>query len=626
MRAVEVNGALVDRIEEVLGYLLPNGRREGHEWCVGSVQGEAGSSLKVHLTGSKAGVWSDFATGETGDLFGLWMAVRGCEGVSGTRRDAMDWLGIAEPEPRAVGDRPTYRPPKRQEPIRSAYWRAWLTEERAVPLEVVKRYRVYAIRTPDWAKERWPAGPDALAFPYYDPDGVKVFEKYRAKSTDGKKPKVIWGAKEGKPTLFGWQAIDRTAREVVICEGETDTLAMAGYGYQALGIPFGAGDKENKHKWIANDYEHLAGFDTIYLAMDMDAEGISAANYIAQRLGRERCKVLKLPHKDVGECRVQGVTFEQMAEILHRAQTLDPDQLRPVEAYRRDVIDLFGIDAPWRHGVRLPWVKVGDRLVLRMGEVSLWGGVAKHGKTRLVNQIMIEAISQGWRCCASPLEFRPHRFLYHVVRQIAGGPNPTLGYVKAILDWLHDKLWLTDRLELGKGRVDALFDVMTYAVRRYGIELFVIDPLTKLGIAEDDYNRQKAFIEQLTHFSEQYQVHVILVAHMRKGKSEQDVGSKWEVRGAGALTDLVHTICIVWRNKKKQQSLKSSQLTEVQRADYEKQPDAVVAVEGQREATGDDDEPRIPLWFDPESQTFLESPMAKRRLYVEWKGPGQAQA
>jgi twinkle protein len=29
-------------------------------------------SLKVHLTGDKAGIWQDFATGEGGDLLDLW--------------------------------------------------------------------------------------------------------------------------------------------------------------------------------------------------------------------------------------------------------------------------------------------------------------------------------------------------------------------------------------------------------------------------------------------------------------------------------------------------------------------------------------------------------------------------
>src|SRR5690606_40595462 len=77
MRATELAHRLAADVEGVVRLLLPNGRREGHEWRVGSVHGESGRSLGVHMTGQKAGVWLDGATGESGDLIGLWMAVKG---------------------------------------------------------------------------------------------------------------------------------------------------------------------------------------------------------------------------------------------------------------------------------------------------------------------------------------------------------------------------------------------------------------------------------------------------------------------------------------------------------------------------------------------------------------------
>lgn len=64
MTAKMVAQQLSRRAEEIARHLLPNGKRNGAEWCVGSTSGVEGQSLKVHLTGEKAGVWSDFATGE----------------------------------------------------------------------------------------------------------------------------------------------------------------------------------------------------------------------------------------------------------------------------------------------------------------------------------------------------------------------------------------------------------------------------------------------------------------------------------------------------------------------------------------------------------------------------------
>ena len=72
----QVKRMLADRAQSVAEMLLPNGRKDGPEWRVGSVNGEKGQSLGVHLHGDKAGIWSDFSTGDTGDLLDLWQAVK----------------------------------------------------------------------------------------------------------------------------------------------------------------------------------------------------------------------------------------------------------------------------------------------------------------------------------------------------------------------------------------------------------------------------------------------------------------------------------------------------------------------------------------------------------------------
>lgn len=52
---------LAARIQDLAPQLLPGGKRDGAEWRAGSVNGEPGNSLAVHLTGAKAGTWADFA-------------------------------------------------------------------------------------------------------------------------------------------------------------------------------------------------------------------------------------------------------------------------------------------------------------------------------------------------------------------------------------------------------------------------------------------------------------------------------------------------------------------------------------------------------------------------------------
>ena len=57
--------------EAVCRACLPKGKRQGHYWHCGDVQGNPGQSLYVHLTGQRAGKWIDCATGEHGDLLDL---------------------------------------------------------------------------------------------------------------------------------------------------------------------------------------------------------------------------------------------------------------------------------------------------------------------------------------------------------------------------------------------------------------------------------------------------------------------------------------------------------------------------------------------------------------------------
>jgi len=68
----EIEAMLVGRVDSLVSELLPNARKEGHEMCVGSLAGEPGQSLRVHVgPGPKRGWWRDFSSQESGDC--LWL-------------------------------------------------------------------------------------------------------------------------------------------------------------------------------------------------------------------------------------------------------------------------------------------------------------------------------------------------------------------------------------------------------------------------------------------------------------------------------------------------------------------------------------------------------------------------
>lgn len=75
----EIRSKLLSKLESALSYLLPNGKVKSNQFLVGNINGDIGESLKVELSGPKAGLWRDFATGESGDIFELWGKVRGID-------------------------------------------------------------------------------------------------------------------------------------------------------------------------------------------------------------------------------------------------------------------------------------------------------------------------------------------------------------------------------------------------------------------------------------------------------------------------------------------------------------------------------------------------------------------
>jgi hypothetical protein len=89
----EISRLLAARVDQLVVELLPAGRREGNEWRIGSVAGEPGHSLGVHLARRKAGIWADFSTGQKGDALDLVQHVLRLD-IPGAIRWSRLWLDI----------------------------------------------------------------------------------------------------------------------------------------------------------------------------------------------------------------------------------------------------------------------------------------------------------------------------------------------------------------------------------------------------------------------------------------------------------------------------------------------------------------------------------------------------
>jgi twinkle protein len=580
MRAADLAAMLADRAEDVASMLLPNGKRKGREWCVGSIGGEDGDSLKVCLGGGKSGVWKDFAGDDGGDLIDLWAGVRNLS-MRETLDEVREHLGVREhrvENPQRVYSRPnregvTKLPPQIEE---------WLLTVRKITPATVLKFKLASRK-------------GALMFPYLR-DGELVAAKYRKVPA-----KEFFVDADCEPCLFGWHALTGKERAIVLCEGELDALAFAEYGVPAMSVPFGGGKGAKQGQWIEAEFDRLAQFDTVFLAMDDDPTGQEATTEIVTRLGRERCRIVTLPRKDANDCLMAGVSREDVLAALANSRTLDPEQLRQASDFSDALVAEFEVQVGREDGIRLPWDKAGDTVILRPAEVSIWLGVNGHGKSQGMGQITLGALVQEHRCCVASMEFKAVKWLKRMVRQAGASEQPSGAYVRHIAHWFHDKLWVFDAIGSAKG--DQILEVFAYAARRYRVKFFLIDNLAKCGFAEDDYSGQKQFVDRLTDFAKAYDVHVALVHHMRKGESEDKPGGKLDAKGSGGITDMADTCAVWWRNKPKEKAMKAARLKDSEPDEtISGKPDGMLLFDKQRNG---EEEPTFALWFDKPSMQFL---------------------
>ena len=75
----EIRSSLLGQLESVLFTMFPAGKVSRGKFMVGDTLGSPGNSLEIVLTGEKAGLWTDRASGEGGDVFDLLASHQGIQ-------------------------------------------------------------------------------------------------------------------------------------------------------------------------------------------------------------------------------------------------------------------------------------------------------------------------------------------------------------------------------------------------------------------------------------------------------------------------------------------------------------------------------------------------------------------
>lgn len=270
-------------------------------------------------------------------------------------------------------------------------------------------------------------------------------------------------------------------------------------------------------------------------------------------------------------------------------------RIKPANEFADEVGQLIFTPAS-ETGRALPWPSFHNKFAFRPHEVTIWTGYKGHGKSAFLSQMLDEAMVRGDKVFAISPEFRPARLIERMIYQRFGTRNVTVEQLAEWFRWAANVLWIYDaQASLNADDVVAL---CRFAVDQFKVDHVLIDSLMKVGIAPDDYGRQKQFVDRVQSIAHNNPVHIHLVAHARKGHSDEQPPRLHDIKGTSEIADMAENVMVVWRNKPKEKA------QSMMDASKDAEPDAIAIVEAQRNADGWVG--AVPMFFNRSSMTYTE--------------------
>lgn len=273
-------------------------------------------------------------------------------------------------------------------------------------------------------------------------------------------------------------------------------------------------------------------------------------------------------YKDINECLQAGLAPEVIAECVREPKILRPARLKGIYDFEREIWHKLHPDGTEQIGLTLPWGNShGSSLPFRFryGEVTVWTGYNKHGKSEVLNHVMVDLCWQGDKALICSLEVQAPETYRKLIRMTQArrnvcSPEDKAQFRERCLKPLAEKIWVYDAV--GNADIEDVLAVMLYSYQRFGCRQFVLDSLMRFsgldGEGQEIWNAQKAFMDKLVDFARTYNVHIHLVAHSKKPndrRGEAMIPRRYDILGSSYISSIAFNVIVVWRNRAKQDRL-----------------------------------------------------------------------
>lgn len=329
---------------------------------------------------------------------------------------------------------------------------------------------------------------------------------------------------------------------IYITEGEPDALVMIQAGFKSTcSVPNGAHKNNNNLEYLDNCWEAFGNAKQVYIMTDGDDPGNKLADELARRIGVERClRVTFGDHKDVNDVLNAGIKINK-GWIDGNSRIYPLVGVYDANAYWDDLIHIRKNGFPKGWKLREP---LGSKIQVHAGFQTVLTGIPGHGKSELLDQIIIE-LGQDYGLKGayfSPENAPTTMHIMKILEKLIGKSfwNMSLEEINSARQWFLDHVyWISPEEGF---TLDNLLDHAKKAVLRYGIHWYVFDPWNKIehqrpaGMTETEYVSMA--LDKMQVFNKKHGVHGFLVAHPTK--MEKDADGNYHVPNLYSISGSAH--------------------------------------------------------------------------------------
>ncbi|MBR1502995.1 MAG: AAA family ATPase [Prevotella sp.] len=395
---------------------------------------------------------------------------------------------------------------------------------------------------------------DSLAFPYKEGNRV-VNIQYR---TTDKLLEVESGCE-----LIPWNIDACIGQEsVFITEGQMDALALMECGIDnVISVPNGAQSELNCFNRFMKS--HFSTIKTVYIAGDLDEEGLKLRYKLAGYFGEARCQLVDWridddevkSAKDANEMLIK-YGRETVLKCIASAYPCPINGVQTIGDFREKVLDI------WEHGVKpgktVGWGEFDEHVQWEPGRMLIVVGEPGTGKSTFIDDLILNlAIQHQWKAAFySPEMFPMERHIYRLATTITGCkfreykvetekgidrhiPVVTRETAEGVINWMDENLFFIT--ETGGRTIDKILHQAEQLQLRYGIKVVLIDPFSYIQLpdtAKSDTMKIGDILAEIELFAHRTGLFVIVIAHPTKpqkdlhGKKNQSVTSLYDISGS----------------------------------------------------------------------------------------------